>query len=249
MNDGKRHIFLLVLAAAVIFWPKPSFAAACQCRKNNQSVIHPNATTQEACQEAARAPIQSDSRCSCDVAGERKLAPESARICTDSYIQTNYFLTDVQYSNQIQACYWQDVYTSCAWVESPPSGPENTTVPDLAGVDANGESGAGGAGSLIEPCALQNPESGSYCNDVNDLLSQLIRIARFLFGIIGSLALLFFVFGGMSMILSFGSAEKFKHGRDMMVAAVVGMVISFSAYIVINFVLTALGVTSEFRGL
>jgi hypothetical protein len=86
------------------------------------------------------------------------------------------------------------------------------------------------------------------CRDANILLEQLIAIAEFLFGIIGTLAFVAFVYGGFTMILSFGSAEKFKKGQQILVAAVVGMFIAFGAYMMVNFVLDALGVSPDFRG-
>ena len=56
-----------------------------------------------------------------------------------------------------------------------------------------------------------------------------------------------FVYGGFTMILSFGSAEKFKKGRDILVAAVVGMLIAFGAYLIVNFVLDVFQVGKDFR--
>src|SRR3989338_2564643 len=47
---------------------------------------------------------------------------------------------------------------------------------------------------LIIGCALADPSVGGYCNDVNDILLQLIRIGDFLFQIIGALAFLFFIY-------------------------------------------------------
>jgi len=49
------------------------------------------------------------------------------------------------------------------------------------------------------------------------------------------------------MIISAGNAERVKKGRDILVAAIVGIVIAFSAYALINFVLDALDVSSEYR--
>ncbi len=94
---------------------------------------------------------------------------------------------------------------------------------------------------LMPPCAF----SGS-CRDVGDLMSVLINFANWLFSIIGILAFVFFVYGGLTMILSFGSAEKVKKGRDILVAAVVGMIIAFGAVLLIKFVLDALGVGTSF---
>ncbi len=84
------------------------------------------------------------------------------------------------------------------------------------------------------------------CADVNKLLELVINIGKWFFSIIGSLAFVFFVYGGFTMILSFGSAEKFKKGQQVLVAAVIGMIIAFGAYALVNFLLTSLGVSDSF---
>ena len=87
------------------------------------------------------------------------------------------------------------------------------------------------------------------CRDVNKLLELVIRSAQFVFGLIGSVALVMFVYGGFLMITAFGSAEKFKKGTGVLVAAVVGLFIAFGAYLLIDFVLDALNVSSVFRAI
>ncbi|KKQ27549.1 MAG: hypothetical protein US42_C0008G0060 [Candidatus Magasanikbacteria bacterium GW2011_GWC2_37_14] len=97
-------------------------------------------------------------------------------------------------------------------------------------------------GGVLPPCAF----SGS-CRKVNDLLELIINLGRANFGIIGTFAFVFFIYGGFTMITSFGSAEKVKKGRDILLAAVVGMIIAFSAYLLINFIISALGVADSFK--
>lgn len=87
------------------------------------------------------------------------------------------------------------------------------------------------------------------CRKTNDLLELLINIAKFLFSIIGVVAFAAFVYGGFMMIFSFGNSDKVGQGKDAMVAAVVGLIIAFGAYMIINFILNTLQVTSEFRGI
>lgn len=86
----------------------------------------------------------------------------------------------------------------------------------------------------------------SGCDNINDLLELMVNIAKFLFGIIGTIAFVFFIFGGVTIILSFGSADKVKKGKDILIAAIVGIAISFSAYMLISFLIQALGVSGEF---
>lgn len=87
------------------------------------------------------------------------------------------------------------------------------------------------------------------CRSTSDLVILLINAAKFLFSIIGVVAFAAFIYGGFMMIFSFGNSEKVGQGKDAMVAAVVGLIIAFSAYMVINFVLNSLGVAAEFKGI
>lgn len=99
-------------------------------------------------------------------------------------------------------------------------------------------------GGVIPKCAF----SGT-CENVNDLLQLGINIGKYVFSIIGSVAFLAFVYGGFTIVFSFGSAEKVKKGTEVLIAAVTGMAIAFGAYMLINFILDALNVTQDFRGI
>lgn len=85
------------------------------------------------------------------------------------------------------------------------------------------------------------------CNDVGDLLTQAIKIADFLLGIAGSIALVMFVVGGMQFITAFGGAEQAKKGKQTLTYAVLGLVISFSGYLLVGFIMSSLGISSYFR--
>lgn len=62
-------------------------------------------------------------------------------------------------------------------------------------------------------------------------------------GIMGSLALLVFVYGGLMWLLAGGSAERVQKGTQAMIWAVIGIVVVFSSYAIITLVLNALGAT------
>lgn len=87
------------------------------------------------------------------------------------------------------------------------------------------------------------------CREANDLLQLIINQGKMIFGIIGMIALAAFVYGGFLMVFSFGSADKVKQGKDVMIAAVVGIIIVFSAYLIVAFILGALGVNEDFKGI
>mgnify|MGYP001567564078 CR=1 FL=1 len=97
---------------------------------------------------------------------------------------------------------------------------------------------------LFQSCVLD----GS-CRSLSNILYTVLAIVQFIFKYVGAIAFIFFVFGGFTMILSFGNAEKFKKGQQVLVAAVIGLIIVFGAYLMISFVLEALGVGVEFKAI
>lgn len=91
---------------------------------------------------------------------------------------------------------------------------------------------AGGGGSST---ALPNP-----LGTVTDISQIVGNVLRAMFGILGSIALLMFIYGGFTWLTSGGEAEKIKKGKDTMVWAVLGIAITFAAYTIVNFVIDAL---------
>lgn len=98
-----------------------------------------------------------------------------------------------------------------------------------------------GYNGVLPTCAFRGD-----CNSLNDLLVLAVNVGKFVFQFIGVAAFAMFVLGGFFMITSFGNAEKFKKGQEILVAAIVGMIISFGAYLLINFILDALQVSDYF---
>ena len=80
---------------------------------------------------------------------------------------------------------------------------------------------------------------GNY--EVNDFVVLAVNVSKWILGIVGSLALVMFVYGGLSFILSTGSREKISQARKIIVAAVIGLIIVFASYLIIRFVLRSLG--------
>jgi hypothetical protein len=64
-------------------------------------------------------------------------------------------------------------------------------------------------------------------------------IAGFL-GIVGTVALVIFVWGGFLWLTSGGSPEKIKKGRDTLVWAILGLIVVFGSYIILKYVITAI---------
>lgn len=120
---------------------------------------------------------------------------------------------------------------------------------DTRNIPAGYESGAKtGIMGILPQCAFYNYGcSDPKDADINIFVQLGIKLAQLIFSIIGTVAFVMFVYGGFTMILSFGSSEKFSKGKDILVAAVVGMIIAFGAYLIVSFVLDVFQVGSDFR--
>lgn len=67
------------------------------------------------------------------------------------------------------------------------------------------------------------------------------RIIKAILGIVGSLALVMFIYGGFTWMLAAGNNEKVKKGKDILVWAAIGLVVIFSSYALVRFVITSIG--------
>lgn len=83
-------------------------------------------------------------------------------------------------------------------------------------------------------------QTGSYT--LNDIMAMIISISGWILGLVGSLALLMFVYGGFMFLISAGSSDKIGQAKKILIAAVIGLVIVFSSYMIIRFVAQAVGV-------
>lgn len=96
--------------------------------------------------------------------------------------------------------------------------------------------------AIVDPIINPNNpayEIGDY--SLNDILGIAIGASRWILGIVGSLALLMFIYGGFTFLISAGSSEKISEARKIIVAAVIGLIIIFASYLIIQFVLGSLG--------
>ncbi len=92
--------------------------------------------------------------------------------------------------------------------------------------------------SKVDP-SKSKKEAGDY--ELNDFLQLAVNIAKWIEGIVGSLALLMFVYGGFVLLLSQGSSDKVAKGKSIIIGAVIGLVIVFVSWAVINFIVTGIG--------
>ncbi|MFA5184535.1 MAG: hypothetical protein WC456_03340 [Patescibacteria group bacterium] len=88
------------------------------------------------------------------------------------------------------------------------------------------------SGYTAEQCGLYT---------VNDFIALAINVSKWIFGIVGSLALIMFIYGGFMFLISAGSADTVGKAKKIIIAAAIGLVIVFSSYLIIQFVLKSMG--------
>jgi len=108
---------------------------------------------------------------------------------------------------------------------------------------------------LVIDCdrSVYNTATGKYdithkCT-VDDFLNQFVVLAQWAMGLIAVLAVLMFVWGGFQFLTAGGRASKVDEGKRIILGTIVGLLISFSAYILINFTISAITGTSTTKGL
>lgn len=87
-----------------------------------------------------------------------------------------------------------------------------------------------------------NYSTGNYT--LNDIRNYAVYLMKLILSLVGTLSLVAFVYGGMTFLLSAGSAEQVKKGTGIIKAAVVGLIITFSSVLIINIFFRTLGITS-----
>ncbi len=82
-------------------------------------------------------------------------------------------------------------------------------------------------------------QTGNY--KISDFIVLAIRISKMILGFVGSLALIMFIYGGIMLLISAGSADTVNKAKKIITAAVIGLIIVFSSYLIIKFVLSSMG--------
>ncbi|OGF24962.1 hypothetical protein A2331_00275 [Candidatus Falkowbacteria bacterium RIFOXYB2_FULL_34_18] len=78
---------------------------------------------------------------------------------------------------------------------------------------------------------------------LEDVRNVIINLAGIILAITGSLALLAFVIGGVMFLVSSGSSETVTQAKRVITGAVIGMVVVFTSYTIIMFILKIFGIS------
>lgn len=85
-------------------------------------------------------------------------------------------------------------------------------------------------------------------NSLSGFMQVAIAISKWILGIVGSVALLMFVYGGIMFLISGGSSERVEKGKQIIIGSVIGLVIVFASYTIIGFVFHSLGIDAGTSG-
>lgn len=91
--------------------------------------------------------------------------------------------------------------------------------------------------SLIDP---NDPKIKSGNVDLCDFLGVFIRGSDIIMSLSGVFAILMFVLGGAVMTASYGNEARVRWGKETIMAAVIGIIIVFSGWLIINTIIFAL---------
>lgn len=99
-------------------------------------------------------------------------------------------------------------------------------------------------GNQLDPAPTRGSGSGLPNplgeNDPRAIIGNIIRAAL---GIVGSLALAVFIYGGFTWVISAGNDDKIKKGKDMIIWATLGLAVIFASYALVTFIIGAVAGT------
>lgn len=93
--------------------------------------------------------------------------------------------------------------------------------------------------NVFEQC---NHSDSEVCKaqDSDDATSMIQTIINIMLFLLGAIAVIMIVIGGLRYVTSGGDASSLKSARDTILYAVIGLVIAVLSYAIVNFVLGAL---------
>jgi len=109
--------------------------------------------------------------------------------------------------------------------------PLNTISADCSGSSSDGTK------TLCDPLGNQNNT-----NNIQTLIGTIIKAVL---GVVGSLALVMFIYGGLLWMTAAGNTERVEKGKKTIVWAVLGLVVIFTSYALVKFILLAIGVQDK----
>jgi len=96
------------------------------------------------------------------------------------------------------------------------------------------------ADTVDQACAGVHAAGGAATCDGDKLEKFLKDIVNILLFVIGTISVIMIIVGGLRYVLSGGDAGSIKAGKDTVIYAIIGLVVSIMAYAIINWVVGSL---------
>ncbi len=91
-------------------------------------------------------------------------------------------------------------------------------------------------GPLLSDSLIEDAECSSGNCSLNTFIALGVSLSNIILGLVGALTLAMFIYGGVTLLISGGSAEKISKGKEIILGSVVGLLIVFGSYTIIKFV-------------
>lgn len=111
----------------------------------------------------------------------------------------------------------------------------SVAMPNVAYAQANEKALCEGSGGTYTGGGCVTPDGRTVTGTLKD-------VANILIFIVGAVAVLMLIIGGMRYALSGGDQAGLTSGKNTIIYAIVGIVIAVASYAIVNFVLVNLGV-------
>ena len=95
----------------------------------------------------------------------------------------------------------------------------------------------------VQASIINSSDKDKYVNGnygINDLVGLARIAADIILGLVGSITLVMFIYGGVTLLISAGSNEKITKAKNIIIAAVIGLIIVFSGKMIIDLVVNNL---------
>lgn len=101
------------------------------------------------------------------------------------------------------------------------------------------------AAKIEDTVPLVNPIGGTVTDSAGEInLYEIVgSIIKKVLGLMGSLALLVFIYGGFMWLTATGNSDRVKQGTNAMLWATIGILVIFSSYAILSLILKGIGAT------
>jgi hypothetical protein len=67
------------------------------------------------------------------------------------------------------------------------------------------------------------------------------KIIKAVLGVVGSIALVMFIYGGFMWMTAAGNQERVTKGKEILIWATIGLIVIFTSYALVSFIFTGIG--------